>query len=130
MNKRVNISSGSEFETAFGYSRLVKVGDVIYVSGTTGYDYEKGHIDPNPVVQFHQLIHNIETALVETGSGLGDIVQMTTYVNAQEVFDEIAPELGKVFGQIRPTNTALIVQFPLPDIKIEISTTAIINCGN
>ena len=129
MPKRENFSSGSSFEKAFGYSRAVKVGDTVYVSGTVGIDYLTGTCDPDPVAQLRQVIRNIEPALTRAGASLKDVVQITTYVTAPEVFQAIGPTLGEIFGDILPTNAALVVQFPVPNVKVEIAAIAVIGCG-
>lgn len=128
--KRLNISSGSKFEEAFGYSRAVKAGDMLFISGTIGMNYATSQISDDPIEQLHQVIRNMEPSLAKAGSSLRDIVQITVYVTAPEVFQIIGPELGKIFGDIRPTNAALVVAFPVPDVKVEISATAVIGCGS
>jgi len=128
--KRLNISSGSKFEEAFGYSRAVKAGDMLFISGTIGMNYATSQISDDPVEQLHQIIRNMEPALAKAGSSLKDIVQITVYVTAPEIFQMVGPELGKIFGDIRPTNAALVVAFPVPDVKVEISATAVIGCGS
>ena len=128
--KRLNISSGSKFEEAFGYSRAVRAGDMLFISGTIGMDYATSRISDDPVEQLHQIIRNMEPSLAKAGSSLKDIVQITVYVTAPEIFQIVGPELGKIFGDIRPTNAALVVAFPVPDVKVEISATAIIGCGS
>lgn len=128
-NKRVNISSGSSFEKAYGYSRAVKVGDTVYVSGTVGFNYETGGCDPDPVEQLRQIIRNIEPALAKAGASLRDVVQITTYMTSAEVFATVGPVLGDIFANILPTNAALVVQFPVPNVKVEISAVAVIGCG-
>ncbi len=127
--KRENISSGSKFEEAFGYSRAVKVGDMLFISGTIGMDYTTGTVPEAPAAQVRQIIANFEPALREAGASLKDIVQITTYVTAPEIFQEVGPELGRIFGDVRPTNAALVVAFPVPDVKVEIAATAVIGCG-
>jgi enamine deaminase RidA (YjgF/YER057c/UK114 family) len=129
MMKRENFSSGSSFEKAFGYSRAVKVGDTVYVSGTVGIDYATGTCDPDPVTQLRQVIRNIEPALIKAGASLKDVVQITTYVTSAEIFQTIGPVLGEIFGDILPTNAALVVQFPVPDVTVEIAAVAVIGCG-
>ena len=129
-DKRINISSGSIFEEKFGYSRAVKVGQTVYVSGTVGIDYGTGTVSDDPIEQLHQIVANMEPSLKEAGTSLADIVQITTYVTSPEVFQTIGPELGKIFGDIRPTNAALVVSFPVPDVVVEISATAVVGCGN
>ncbi len=127
--KRENHSSGSTFEKAFGYSRAVKVGETIYVSGTVGIDYATGICDPDPVAQLRQVIKNIEPALAKFGSSLKDVVQIQTYVTSTEVFQTIGPVMGEIFAGILPTNAALVVQFPVPNVKVEIAAVAVIGCG-
>jgi enamine deaminase RidA (YjgF/YER057c/UK114 family) len=127
--KRLNLSSGSKFEEAFGYSRAVKAGDMLFISGTIGMNYATSEISADPVEQLHQIIRNIEPSLAKAGATLKDIVQITVYVTEPAVFQTIGPELGKIFADIRPTSAALVVAFPVPDVKVEISATAVIGCG-
>ena len=129
MNNKQNISSGSKFEDAYGYSRAVKVGEIVYVSGTVGFDYQTNSCDEDPKEQLRQIIRNMEPALAQAGASLRDIVQITTYVTSAEVFADIGPVLREAFGDIRPTNAALVVQFPVPLVKVEISAVAHIGCG-
>ena len=129
MTMRTNISSGSSFEKAFGYSRAVKAGETVYVSGTVGFNYETGTCDPDPVEQLRQIIRNIEPSLGKAGASLKDVVQITTYVTSAEIFATIGPVLGEIFGEILPTNAALVVQFPVPNVKVEISAIAVIGAG-
>lgn len=129
MTKRINISSGSTFEEAYGYSRAVKVGDTLYISGTVGFDYAAGTCDPDPAEQLRQIIRNFEPALAEAGASLKDIVQLTTYVTSADIFATVGPVMGEIFGEIRPTNAVVVVQFPVPKVEIEISAIAVIGCG-
>ena len=130
-SKRQNISSGSSYEEKYGYSRAVKVNDTVYISGTVGYNYQTNEISPDPVEQLHQIIRNMEPALEKAGAKLSDIVQISTYVTAPEIFIEhVGPELGKIFKDVLPTNCALVVKFPVPDVVVEIMATAVIGCGD
>jgi enamine deaminase RidA (YjgF/YER057c/UK114 family) len=130
MTKRQNISSGSVFEEKFGYSRAVKAGNLVFVSGTIGMDYEKGVVPEDPKDQLRQVIRNIEPALAQAGASLADVVQITTYVTSAEVFADIGPVLGEIFGDIRPTNAAVVVQFPVPNVKVEVAAIAVIGCSD
>ncbi|MEE4118924.1 MAG: RidA family protein [Paracoccaceae bacterium] len=127
--KRQNHDSGSAFEAAYGYSRAVRVGGTIHVAGTIGMDYASRAISPDPAEQTRQALHNIEAALEALGSSLADLVQITTYVDSAESFEAVGPVLGEVLGGVRPTNAALVVGFPFPDIKVEISGVAMVGCG-
>lgn len=128
--KRENISSGSIFEAAYGYSRAVKVGDTLFISGTIGMDYAAGILPEGATEQLNQIIRNFELPLAKAGARLQDIVQITTYVTAPEVFAEIGPELGRIFADVRPVNAALVVGFPVPGVKVEIAAVAVIGCGS
>ncbi|MEM6761851.1 MAG: Rid family hydrolase [Pseudomonadota bacterium] len=128
--KRQNFSTGSNFEKSFGYSRVVKVGEQVFVSGTVGLNYETGAISDDPVEQFEQSVANIRRALEMAGTRLEDVVQLVTYVTEPEVMQVIGPSLKDTFGAILPTNTALVVGFPFPGIKLELQVTAIVGCGD
>jgi enamine deaminase RidA (YjgF/YER057c/UK114 family) len=123
-------STGSQFERAYGYSRAVRVGETIHVSGTIGMRYGEGAISPDPAEQARQSLRNIDAALAALGSGLADLVQITTYVDSAETWAAVGPVLGEVLGDIRPTNAALVVGFPFPDIRVEISGVAIRGSGD
>ena len=127
--KRQNFSTGSHFERTYGYSRAVRVGDTIHVAGTVGLDYETGRIPEDPVDQFHQIVRNIRRALDMAGGRLEDVVEIVLYMTGPEVMEAIGPALADTFGRIGPTNTALVVAFPFPDIKLEIKSIAIVGCG-
>jgi len=127
--KRVNISSGSQFEKSYGYSRAVLVGHNLYISGTIGMDFKTGIMAEDAIGQLHQIIKNFEFALAQAGGRLQDIVQLTTYVTSPEIFQKIGPEMGKIFADILPTNAALIVTFPIEGILVEMAATAVIGSG-
>jgi enamine deaminase RidA (YjgF/YER057c/UK114 family) len=115
------ISSGSEFERRFGYSRAVVEGDWIFVSGTTGFDYRAMTIAADAVTQTRQVFANIAAALAEAGAGLADIVRVRYYVPDRADWDVIAP----ILGEIRPAATALFCGLVDPRMKIEIEVTAL-----
>jgi 2-iminobutanoate/2-iminopropanoate deaminase len=128
--KRETYSSGSHFERAYGYSRAVRVGDTIHVSGTIGMRYADRQISPDPAEQARQSLRNIDEALTALGSGLADLVQITTYVDTAETWAAVGPVLGEVLETVRPTNAALVTGFPFPDIRVEISGVAIVGSGD
>ncbi|WP_420392788.1 Rid family hydrolase [Acuticoccus sp.] len=127
---RQNVSTGSRFEEAYGYSRAVRVGDTVYVAGTVGIDRASGRVPEDPAEQYDNAIDIITGALAEAGAGLADVVQLTVYVASAELFTEVVgPRLAATFGGIRPTNAALVVAFPWPEIKLEIQSVAVIGAG-
>ena len=118
------ISSGSPYETAFGYSRAVVDGEWVFVAGTTGFDYAAMTIVDDPAEQTRQALRNIAAALDEAGASLADVVRVKYYLPNLEDWPRIVPVLGDAFGAIRPAATALICGLIDPRMKIEIEVTA------
>ena len=123
--KRKLISSGSAFEEQIGYSRAVVAGNMVFVSGTTGYDYESMTISEDIVEQTDQCIKNIEKALLEAGSSLDEVVRVTYILPDGEEFDKCWPVLKKYFGEIKPAATMFSAGLANEQMKIEIEATAI-----
>lgn len=119
------ISSGSTFEKSIGYSRAVVDGDWIFVSGTTGFDYATMTIQDDVVAQCEQALKNIDAALKQAGSGLGDVVRVHYLLTNAADFEACWPALGKVFGEVRPAATAFVCGLVDTRMKIEIEVTAL-----
>lgn len=122
---RVLISSGSTFESQIGYSRAVVVGEWVFVSGTTGFDYSTMSIPHGIVEQTEQCLRNIDAALKEAGSTLQDIVRVTYVVPNASEFESCWPVLRKYLGEIRPAAMMIAAGLADPRMKIEIEVTAI-----
>jgi enamine deaminase RidA (YjgF/YER057c/UK114 family) len=118
------ISSGSSFERQIGYSRAVVDGDWIFVSGTTGFDYATMSISNDILVQAEQCFKNIESALRQAGSGLGDVVRVHYIVPDASEFEKCWPVLRRHLGDIRPAATMFSAGLADPRMKIEIEVTA------
>jgi len=123
--KRKLISSGSDFENQIGYSRAVVAGNMIFVSGTTGYDYDTMTISEDIVEQTEQCIRNIDKALHEADSSLVDVVRVTYILPQAEEFEKCWPVLKKYFGQIKPAATMISAGLADDKMKIEIEVTAV-----
>jgi enamine deaminase RidA (YjgF/YER057c/UK114 family) len=119
------ISSGSSFETQIGYSRAVVVGDWVFVSGTTGFDYSTMSIADNLADQTEQCLRNIEHALQDAGASLEDIVRVTYVLPDAAEFEACWPVLRKYFGEVRPAAMMISADLADPRMKIEIEVTAI-----
>jgi enamine deaminase RidA (YjgF/YER057c/UK114 family) len=125
MNRnRKLISSNSTFENEIGYSRAVTDGDWVFVSGTTGYNYETMTIPDDIVSQTEQCMKNIESALKQAGSNMQDIVRVLYIVPEAEDFKLAWPVLRKYFGDIRPAATMISAGLADKKMKIEIQVTA------
>ena len=121
---RQQIFSGSSFEEIAGYARAVVDGEWIFVSGTTGYDYQTGRIASDPAEQASQCFANIEMALGEAGSSLEDVVRVVIFLADRAYFDQVAEIVGARFRNIRPANTTVVCELVKSEMKVEIEVTA------
>ena len=119
------ISSGSTFEQEIGYSRAVVDGNWVFVSGTTGFDYQSMTISDNLTEQTEQCLHNIQTALEQAGSSLRDVVRVTYVLPNAADFPQCWPVLRKYFGDVRPAATMISAGLADPRMQIEIEVTAL-----
>jgi enamine deaminase RidA (YjgF/YER057c/UK114 family) len=125
MNARRLISSGSPFESAFGYSRAVVEGDFVFISGTTGYDYATMAMPEDVADQARNIYKTIAAVLSDAGAGLADVVRLQTFVTAREFCEPALGVQGEIFGQIRPAASIYVITALLrPEMKIEIEVTA------
>jgi enamine deaminase RidA (YjgF/YER057c/UK114 family) len=119
------ISSGSSFEEKIGYSRAVVQDKWIFVSGTTGYNYENMTISPNVTEQAEQCLLNIQSALEQADASLSDVVRVTYILKETKEFEKCWPILEKYFGQIKPAATMFSAGLADDKMKIEIQVTAL-----
>ncbi|WJR68935.1 RidA family protein [Neorhizobium sp. CSC1952] len=124
------ISSGSPFEARIGYSRAVVDRDMVYVSGTTGYDYARMEMPDDVADQTRNALGTIEKALKEAGSGLQDVVRVRYYLTDMADYDAVVEVLGAAFSEIRPAATMVVCGLTTPEMKIEIEVTARIGAGS
>lgn len=122
-NRRL-ISSGSPFERDIGYSRAVVDGDWIFVSGTTGFDYQTMTIPEGLPEQTEQCLQNIQSALKEAGASLRDVVRVVYVLPRAGEFPECWPILRKYFGEVRPAAMMISAGLADPRMRIEIEVTA------
>ena len=123
--KRRLISSGSEFEKQIGYSRAVVAGDWVFVSGTTGFDYETMAISDSVLEQAEQCMKNIELALRDAGARLQDVARVTYVLPEVADFEPCWPILRRYFGDVRPAAMMISARLADPRMKIEIEVTAL-----
>ena len=128
MDKRINISSGAKWEDIVGYSRAVRVGNMIEVAGTTAVD-ERGEIVGlnDPYEQTKYALAKIEKALIEAGASMQDVVRTRMFVTDISKWEEVGRAHGEFFRTVKPVASMIEVKGLIdPKLLVEIEVTAII----
>jgi enamine deaminase RidA (YjgF/YER057c/UK114 family) len=125
---RQNISSGTTWESLAGYSRAVRIGNVVAVSGTTASDENTQPVGVgDPYEQTIYTLRKIERALKQAGVSLEDVIRTRVYIVNLDQWESVARAHGEIFGDIRPANTLIVVKALIgPEYLVEIEADAII----
>jgi len=124
--ERQRVRSGSPFEQTFGFSRAIRVGNRVLVSGTAPI-WPDGSCDPDPEVQARRCLEIILTALQEAGASPEHIVRTRVYITDASHADAVGRAHGAVFSEVRPASTMIVVAALLdPRWMVEIEAEAIV----
>jgi enamine deaminase RidA (YjgF/YER057c/UK114 family) len=123
--ERPRVASGSPFEPLIGFSRAVRAGDRVLVSGTAPV-WPDGSCDPDPAVQAARCLEIVVAALAEAGAGPEDVVRTRTYLVDRADWEAVGRAHGAVFAEVRPASTMVVVAGLLdPRWRVEIEAEAV-----
>jgi enamine deaminase RidA (YjgF/YER057c/UK114 family) len=123
---RERYGSGTDWESTVGYSRAIRAGDEIHVSGTTATDDDGAVVAPgDPYAQTARAIENVETALSALDASLSDVVRTRLFVTDIDDWEAIGRAHGEAFGDVRPATTMVEVQRLIdPEMLVEVEAVA------
>ncbi|MEL6625906.1 MAG: RidA family protein [Bacteroidota bacterium] len=125
--KRLNVSSGAVWEEKVGYSRAVRIGQIVEVSGTTAVDGDQVMFPNEAYNQTHYILMKIQQALTDAGASLQDVIRTRIYITEMSLWEEVGRAHGEVFKDIRPACTMVEVYALIKDgLVVEIEASAVI----
>jgi enamine deaminase RidA (YjgF/YER057c/UK114 family) len=125
---RLNVSSGSPYEPVIGFSRAVRVGNIVAVGGTTAGSGGKMVGIGDPAAQARAILEIIAKALADAGARLEDVIRTRIYLTDIDHWEAVGRVHGEVFGEIRPASSILqVTRFINPDWLVEIEADAVVS---
>lgn len=130
--ERRHVSSGTEWESRVGYSRAVRVGDRVLISGTTATDDDGNVVAPgDPVAQTRRALANVVDALEAAGADVDDVVRTRLFVTDVDRWEAIGEVHGELFGDVRPASTMVeVARLVDPDLVVEVEAEAVVGSGD
>ena len=126
--RRERIESGAEWESTVGYSRAVRIGNRVLVSGTTAVDDDGHPLDGDAYDQTRCALDIVETALDEAGATMADVVRTRLYVTDIDDWEAVGRAHGEVFGGVRPAATMVEVSGLIdPSLAVELEVEAVVS---
>jgi enamine deaminase RidA (YjgF/YER057c/UK114 family) len=127
MTDRQRVSSGSKYEASIGFSRALRVGSNVYVSGTAPI-WPDGSCDPDPEIQARRCLDIILEALAGAGASAKHVVRTRMFLTDARHADAVSRAHGAVFGEVRPASTMVVIVGMLdPRWKVEIEADAVMD---
>lgn len=130
--RRTTVDSGTEWEQRVGYSRAVRVGREVRVSGTTATDQDGAVVgEGDPYAQTVRALENVEAALEEVGAGLDDVVRTRMYVTDVDDWEAVGRAHGEFFADVRPASSMVEVSRLVdPAMLVEVEADALVGSGD
>lgn len=123
--ERQSAASASPYEASIGFSRAVRLGSTVAVSGT-GPIWPDGHVDPDPVAQARRCWEIALAALAELGGSVSDVVRTRQYVASADLARDVGAVHAEVFGPVRPASTMVVVTLLDPRWLVEVELDAVV----
>jgi enamine deaminase RidA (YjgF/YER057c/UK114 family) len=124
------VSSGGKYEEMVGYSRAVRTGDLIFVSGTGSINPTRSAGEDEAYLQSKEAIATIEQALEKLGASLSDVVRTRVFVRSDVDWHKVSKAHREAFGEAKPASTWLVGMFLDPNLMVEIEVDAVVGSGN
>lgn len=124
MTEVIKVKSGSKYEDIGSYSRIVAVGDLVFVSNTAGIDYTSREISDDAGKQCEKALQNVERALASVGCTLADVVKLTKHIQNRDDKEKVGEVIGRVFKGIDPASTTLCTPLASDIYKVELEVIA------